>query len=529
MKKYFNVEGSCNPEEHYMVNLENRLRDIKDLVDRGKYFSINKARQYGKTTILNALAQYLVQYYSVISLDFQLLSYSDFENERAFVSAFSREILQFVPEDCIPQSICEQLKMFSENTGEGGKLAILFQNLSKWCASSEKPVVLIIDEVDSATNNQVFLDFLSQMRGYYIHRRKRAAFWSVILAGVYDIKHLKLKIRGDEEPRLNSPWNIAADFTVDMGFSPEDIAGMLSEYESDYQTGMNTEKMASLLYEYTSGYPFLVSRLCQIMDERLAGSREYSDKNAVWTKSGLLDAVKILLSEKNTLFDSLIQKLSDYPALLKLLHLLLFTGRSISYNSDDEAIDMAAMFGFIKNKGGTVIVANRIFEVRLYNYFLTSDEIKNDAIYKKALQDKNLFIRDGHLDMELVLEKFVLYFNDLYGDRSEAFLEEDGRRYFLLYLRPIINGVGNYYIESRTRSMKRTDVIVDYRGEQFVIEMKIWHGREYHTRGENQLREYLDFYHLRKGYMLSFCFNKNKRVGMNRVNLGDKVLVEAVV
>ena len=555
MKKYFNVEGSCNPEGHYMVNLENRLRDIKDLVDRGKYFSINRARQYGKTTILNALAQYLVQYYSVISLDFQLLSYSDFENERAFVSAFSREILQFVPEDCIPQSVCEQLKMFSENAGEGGKLAILFQNLSKWCASSEKPVVLIIDEVDSATNNQVFLDFLSQMRGYYIHRRKRAAFWSVILAGVYDIKHLKLKIRGD--PRLNSPWNthagneenerlrsfdecpwyqreytpfdIAADFTVDMGFLPEDIAGMLSEYESDYQTGMGTEQMASLLYEYTSGYPFLVSRLCQIMDERLAGSREYSDKSDVWTKSGLLDAVKILLSEKNTLFDSLIQKLSDYPALLKLLHLLLFTGRSISYNSDDEATDMAAMFGFIKNKGGTVIVANRIFEVRLYNYFLTSDEIKNDAIYKKALQDKNLFIRDGHLDMELVLEKFVLYFNDLYGDRSEAFLEEDGRRYFLLYLRPIINGVGNYYIESRTRSMKRTDVIVDYRGEQFVIEMKIWHGREYHTRGENQLREYLDFYYLRKGYMLSFCFNKNKRVGMNRVNLGDKVLVEAVV
>ena len=77
--------------------------------------------------------------------------------------------------------------------------------------------------------------------------------------------------------------------------------------------------------------------------------------------------------------------------------------------------------------------------------------------------------------------------------------------------------------------MKRTDVIVDYRGEQFVIEMKIWYGREYHTRGENQLREYLDFYHLRKGYMLSFCFNKNKHVGMNRVNLGDKVLVEAVV
>ena len=344
MKKYFNTEGSCNPEEHYMVNLENRLRDIKVLVDRGKYFSINRARQYGKTTVLNALAQYLTQYYTVISLDFQLLSYSDFENESAFVSAFSREILQVAPEDCIPKNVCEQLKIFSGNFNKDGKLALLFQNLSKWCASSEKPVVLIIDEVDSATNNQVFLDFLSQLRGYYIHRRKRAAFWSVILAGVYDIKHLKLKIRGDEEHRLNSPWNIAADFTVNMGFSSEDIAGMLSEYESDYQTGMNTEYMASLLYEYTSGYPFLVSRLCRIMDERLAGRGEYSDKSDVWTKKGLLDAVNILLSEKNTLFESLIQKLSDYPDLLELLRMLLFTGRSISYNSDDEAVNMASMY-----------------------------------------------------------------------------------------------------------------------------------------------------------------------------------------
>lgn len=52
---------------------------------------------------------------------------------------------------------------------------------------------------------------------------------------------------------------------------------------------------------------------------------------------------------------------------------------------------------------------------------------------------------------------------------TDKFKEEDGRRYFLLYLRPIINGTGNYYIESRTRNMERTDVIVDYRGEQFII------------------------------------------------------------
>lgn len=131
--------------------------------------------------------------------------------------------------------------------------------------------------------------------------------------------------------------------------------------------------------------------------------------------------------------------------------------------------------------------------------------------------------------MDFLLERFVTHFNDLYGDCTNKFKEEDGRRYFLLYLRPIINGTGNYYIESRTRNMERTDVIIDFHGEQMVVELKIWRGDAYHKRGEEQLLAYLEHYHLKKGYMLSFNFNKNKETGIKRMNLGDKVLIEAVV
>lgn len=130
---------------------------------------------------------------------------------------------------------------------------------------------------------------------------------------------------------------------------------------------------------------------------------------------------------------------------------------------------------------------------------------------------------------EMILSRFIVHFNDLYGDQEEAFLENVGRRYFLLYLRPIINGTGNYYIEFQTRDMERTDVIVDYRGEQFVIELKIWRGNSYNSRDEAQLLDYLEYYHLKKGYMLSFNFNQRKQIGVNKVILGDKILVEAVV
>ena len=113
-----------------------------------------------------------------------------------------------------------------------------------------------------------------------------------------------------------------------------------------------------------------------------------------------------------------------------------------------------------------------------------------------------------------------------FGDR---FKEKDGREQFLLYLKPIINGTGNYYIEAQTRDQTRIDVIVDYLGQQYVIELKIWRGERYNEEGERQISEYLDYFHLNTGYMLSFNFNKKKEQGLKWVEIGDKVLFEATV
>ena len=212
-----------------------------------------------------------------------------------------------------------------------------------------------------------------------------------------------------------------------------------------------------------------------------------------------------------------------------MIERLLFNGRKISYNLDDPTLSLASMFGFIKNKDGSVTIANRIFETRLYNFYLTSDEMKQSDIYQASVSDKNQFVLNGTLNMRLVLEKFVIHFHELYGNSSDNFKEEYGRKHFLLYLRPIINGVGNYYIEAQTRDDKRTDVVVDYRGEQYIIEMKIWRGQEYNRQGEQQLADYLDAYGKDTGYLISFNFNKKKTIGIREVLIREKTIVEAVV
>ena len=70
----------------------------------------------------------------------------------------------------------------------------------------------------------------------------------------------------------------------------------------------------------------------------------------------------MLLEEKNTLFDSLNQKLESFPELNTMLQSLLFTGKNIAYNLDEPSIEIAAMFGFIKNQNKSLAIANRIFE-----------------------------------------------------------------------------------------------------------------------------------------------------------------------
>lgn len=440
MSKIFNVTGNCKPEIHYMVDIKERLMKIKKMVDSGDYFTINRARQYGKTTTLRALYHFLEKDYLVISMDFQKeMSDAKFRNENTFSVAFANAFLRKVGAGLTlteeAQLAVDDLKIAVCNYRDDLDLVELFQYLSAVCHYSAKPIVLMIDEVDSATNNQVFLDFLAQLRGYYIDRDESSTFQSVILAGVYDIKNIKRKIRLMDDEKMNSPWNIAVDFTIDMSFSAKEIAGMLTEYERDYETGMNISDMAGLIYDYTSGYPFLVSRICKLLDERIAGDKKFPDRSSAWTKEGLLEAVKMLLSEKNTLFESLVNKLTDYPELRTMLYNLLFTGKSIPYSPMAKSIEAAEMFGFIKNENENAVISNRIFEILLYNLFL-SEEVLDSKIYDAGQQDKNQFISNGHLNMDLVIKKFVMHFDDLFGDlrhKNKRLTPYSGTNKILLY------------------------------------------------------------------------------------------------
>ncbi len=115
--------------------------------------------------------------------------------------------------------------------------------------------------------------------------------------------------------------------------------------------------------------PYLVSRICQLIDERFVPGK-YADLSEAWTADGVNQAVKAIISEDNTLFDSIMGKLRNMPKLRGELRQILFSGETIAHSPDNDEQKQLRMYGFIVNNHNTVAIANKIFEMRLYNFFI---------------------------------------------------------------------------------------------------------------------------------------------------------------
>ena len=70
-----------------------------------------------------------------------------------------------------------------------------------------------------------------------------------------------------------------------------------------------------------------------------------------------------------------------------------------------------------------------------------------------------------------------------------------------------------------TRDNTRMDVVISYGGREYIVELKIWRGQQYRQKGLEQLEEYLDSRNSKKGYLISFNFNKDKTYVQNTVIL----------
>ncbi|MBB6716148.1 GxxExxY protein [Clostridium gasigenes] len=514
MEKYFNTTGVCVPKKHYMVNVDNKLNEIIKLINKENYFTINRPRQFGKTTILNELSKMLSDKYIVITISFEGIGDIVFQNE----SYFSQMFIDLLS-DSLDFNYPDESKRLLSLATDVKTLKDLSKVITKFVKDSSKEVILFIDEVDKSSNNQLFLSFIGMLRNKYLAREidKDFTFKSVILAGVHDVKTLKLKLRGDEEKKLNSPWNIAVNFKVDMSFNTSEIETMLIEYCLANNLEMDTKLFADRLYYYTSGYPFLVSRLCQIIDEDIL------EIKSNWTLDLLEKALKQLFKESNTLFEDLFKNIENNQDLSDYIFDIIFNGEMKIFNINNPLIALGYLYGIFKEENNIIKMSNRVYEQIIYDYFSSKLENTTSNIINYNFRN-NFLLSNGGLDMNKVLLKFQQFMKEQYSTKDVKFLEHNGRTLFLAFLKPIINGVGFDFKEVQISEEKRLDIVVTYNNFKYIIELKIWRGESYHKKGIQQLYDYLDIHSVDEGYLLIFNFNADKEYKDEVIKINNKDL-----
>jgi len=521
MQKRFNDTGVCIPHRHYMADTSVKLKQIIQLVECGEYFTINRPRQFGKTTTLFLLDKALNRRDDYLALK---ISFEGIDTEtHQHVDKFVRLLLEMLIRELEFLQLLELAQFTSQYLENTNTLPLLSQFITKLKRDMlpQTSLVLLIDEVDKSSNNQLFLDFLSMLRNKYLQQNEGRdhTFQSIILAGVYDIKTLKTKIRPDEASKYNSPWNIAIDFKVDLSFEPHEIETMLQDYSQDKQIQPDIKAIAARLHYYTSGYPYLVSKLCKLIDEEILPPR--TNKN--WSLEDVETAFKMIVDEgyTTTLFDSLTKNLENNRELYELIYHIVINGKSLKFTITNPMINLAYLYGIlIPSEHKRCKIHNRIFEQRIYAHMMSK-------FMQTQYGDINGFggpeyVTAEGLDVKLILQRFQAFMRENYGKRDRKFLEREGRLLFLAFLKPIMNGRGFDFKEPTVADERRMDIVITCQDKRYVVELKRWYGEKYHQRGLQQLSDYLDIYSLKEGYLLIYDFNKGKSYKEELIQFQDK-------
>jgi hypothetical protein len=508
--KEFNDTGLCVPHLHYMSDRSAKVRELVALVEKGKYFTIHLPRQYGKTTVLALLEKELEKMeYLVIRISFEGVGDKVFSSEEQFAPAFLK---------MLRQTVRQKNKKLSgyllKQTGKTASLHDLSDVITEMMEIVDRRVVLQIDEVDKSSNNQLFISFLGMLRAKYLLQNEGtdSTFFSVLLAGVHDVKNLKVKIRPGDEQKYNSPWNIAVDLDVDFSLSPDEIADMLTTYTRERRVAVDIPFFSGQLFYYTSGYPFLVSYLCKLIDEKILPGR----KEKEWKPGDLVLAVQAAMTRDNTNFQSLIKNLANNPDLYEFVFKIVMSEQEFSYNAQNEIIRFGFMYGILGKEGGKVKIHNRLYEQLIYNYMASTLETSGDVRFDSP--GSRFINKDGSLNIEGMIRKFQEFMKEQYSRKDIAFIERNGRLLFLAFLRPVINGKGFDFKEVQVSEEKRLDVVITFGGKKYIIELKKWYGEKAHRGGLKQLADYLERQGQDEGYLIIFDTRlKSHKIGKSEV------------
>lgn len=491
MNKYFNTTGLCRPELHYMVDpFRGLLPDVYTLIERQQFFVIHAPRQTGKTTLLHQLAQrlnsegkYIATVCSLEGAAYQSIGV-EAANELFVRSIYFTAQLFLGAEELPPNPDAYQARAY-----------LLREYLGDWSIAQRKPIVLLIDEIDSLYDD-VLVSVLRQLRDGFQLRPQRFP-QSIALAGLRDIREYKLRARGDN-PSLGSgsPFNVKAESFFLSVFSRSEVEMLLQQHTA--LTGqVFPVEVTDELFRIAGGQPWLTNALA---NEIVAKILHNNYAQAI-TLAMVEEAKERLISARQTHLDSLADKLKEER--VRKIVTAIVSGDEIFADDWDDSIRYCIDLGIVKAENGNVTFANPIYREIITRVLNSSIQ---GSLTGKEEYTTSLFV---HPDGRLNMDKLLRAFQQFYRENSEHWLgrfqyKEAGHQLLLMaFLQRIVNGGGRIQREMAAGS-GRTDLAIYWQNEVHVIEMKLKRNTQALDKGRIQLKRYLDTLNQKRGYLVLF-------------------------
>ena len=488
MKRYFNTTGFCRPEWHYMVDPTRGLvNDIYSLIENNQYFLIHAPRQSGKTTLLHAISRQINSEGKYIAVTFSMenAGYRSITVEKAMLSAIyslyaTSQI--FLAKSEMPPAIDN----YQPND------SLLFTYLRDWSQLQAKPIVLFIDEIDSIFDDKMVATLRQLRNGFQL--RPKAFPTSVALIGLRDIREYKNKVKDlDGEMGSGSPFNIKAESFFLKNFTKEQIIQLFQQYSDE--TGQQfSEEVIELIHSYTGGQPWLVNAIANEIVVKILKK----DTSLGITIEIVETAKENLILRRDTHLDSLMDKLTETR--VKNIVQNIISGGIVEADSYNDDLQYTIDLGIVCETTEGIKISNKIYS-----------EIIPRALNKR-FQDAMIpvlfplwFIKEGKIDMNLLLKEFQQF----YRENAESWIDrfsykECGQQLLLMaFLQRIINGGGRIDREMAL-GRGRTDLLIFFAGERFVLELKVKNQNYTQEKSCVQLSRYLDTVGLSSGYLIAF-------------------------
>ena len=502
--RFFNTAGPVVPELHYRIEPLDRveLEEILLLIGQMKYFVLHAPRQTGKTSVLLALADRINQgdEYRCLYANFEAGQAAREDTVRAMrtlLGELASRARQQLRDDFLDRSMNDLLSTY----GPDGSLK---EALVGWSAAGSKPLVLLIDEIDSLVGDTL-ISVLRQLRSNY-DRRPTHFPQSVILCGIRDVRDYR--IHSSQEKSVvtgGSVFNIKAESLRLGDFSEDQVRALLAIHTAE--TGQAFEPDAiEAIWELTLGQPWLVNALAYEACFKDSAGRDRSHAVRV---GAIEDAREALVMARATHLDQLADKLREDRVRRVVEPILAGTGLPADLPPDD--LEYAVDLGLVR-AGRQVEIANPIYTEVVPRQLIHSTE--------KFIPHPTAWYIDseGQLEVAKLLAAFQAYFRENAEHWAERFRYKEAGPQLLLqaFLQRIVNGGGRMEREYGL-GRGRTDLLILWPDKQggdptanrkHVIECKVARdsqGPQAVIRtGLEQTAEYMDRCAAESGHLVVF-------------------------